>query len=83
MAPLSHHVGCWSCQTTRKAALVGLDRDGLLLPVPNPLSKYFHYAPSWWHRIEVMANHVVELLAPLLLYSPNRASGESLEVSAK
>ena len=39
-------------------------------PVPNPLSKYFHCAPPWWHRIEVMANHVIELLAPWILILP-------------
>ncbi|KAG7337892.1 lipase maturation factor [Nitzschia inconspicua] len=40
-------------------------------PIPNPLSKYFHWMPHWCHRGEVMVNHFVELIAPLLLLLPS------------
>jgi hypothetical protein len=39
-------------------------------PVPNPLSKYFHWMPHWWHQGEVLINHFVELIAPILLLTP-------------
>ena len=40
-------------------------------PVPNPFSKYFHWAPMWWHGFEVATNHFVELVAPWLLLLPS------------
>jgi lipase maturation factor 1 len=39
-------------------------------PVPNPLSRYFHWMPHWWHQGEVIINHFVELIAPVLLIAP-------------
>ena len=42
-------------------------------PVPNPLSWYFHQLPAWFHQLEVGFNHVVELIAPWLLFAPRRA----------
>lgn len=42
-------------------------------PNPNPLSWYFHQAPVWFHRIEVLFNHVVELVAPFFVFGPRRA----------
>ena len=39
-------------------------------PIPNPLSRYFHWMPPMWHRVEVLINHFVELLAPWLLIIP-------------
>ena len=39
-------------------------------PVPNPLTRYFHWAPKWWHKFEVLSNHFVELIAPWLLLAP-------------
>lgn len=39
-------------------------------PVPNPLSKYFHRMPKFWHKFELITNHFVELIAPLLLILP-------------
>lgn len=39
-------------------------------PIPNPLSRYFHWMPSKWHKIEVCLNHFVELVAPWLLIIP-------------
>ncbi len=33
-------------------------------PIPNPLSRYLHFMPKWFHRCGVLWNHVCELLAP-------------------
>jgi hypothetical protein len=42
-------------------------------PVPNPLSWYFHHLPVWFHRLEVLFNHLVELIAPFFVFGPRRA----------
>jgi len=42
-------------------------------PNPNPLSWYFHQAPVWFHRLEVLFNHLVELVAPFFVFGPRRA----------
>jgi len=42
-------------------------------PNPNPLSWYLHQLPPWVHRLEVLFNHVVELLAPFFVFGPRRA----------
>jgi len=42
-------------------------------PNPNPLSWYVHQLPVWFHRVEVLFNHVVELVAPFFLFGPRRA----------
>lgn len=39
-------------------------------PIPNPLSRYFHWMPPMWHKVEVLINHFVELIAPWLLIIP-------------
>ena len=39
-------------------------------PVPNPLTRYFHKMPKFWHRFEVLMNHFVELVSPWLLILP-------------
>jgi len=39
-------------------------------PLPNPLSWYFHRLPGTFHRIEVAANHVAQLVAPFGLFAP-------------
>ena len=41
--------------------------------MPNPLSWYFHHLPVWFHRLEVLFNHVVELIAPFFVFGPRRA----------
>ena len=41
-------------------------------PVPNPLSWFLHHLPSEWHQLEVLGNHVVELMLPWLLLIPQR-----------
>eukprot|EP01063_Lacrimia_lanifica_P002442 TRINITY_DN11289_c0_g3_i1.p1 TRINITY_DN11289_c0_g3~~TRINITY_DN11289_c0_g3_i1.p1 ORF type:complete len:502 (+),score=153.18 TRINITY_DN11289_c0_g3_i1:197-1507(+) len=42
-------------------------------PNPNPASWYAHHMPEWWHRLEVLGNHVVELALPWLTILPWRA----------
>jgi hypothetical protein len=39
-------------------------------PMPGPLSWQAHHLPRWWHRAEVVGNHVAQLGAPLLLAAP-------------
>jgi len=39
-------------------------------PMPGPFSWYFHRLPAQLHRIEVAANHFAQLVAPLLLFTP-------------
>jgi len=39
-------------------------------PVPNPLTRYFHWMPKFWHKGETLINHFVEVVAPWLLIIP-------------
>ncbi|SFB37592.1 Lipase maturation factor [Amycolatopsis marina] len=39
-------------------------------PMPGPLSWYFHYLPRPLHRVEVLANHVAQLVVPFALFAP-------------
>ncbi len=39
-------------------------------PMPNPLSWYFHHLPQLVHRVEVLGNHVGQLVAPFALFAP-------------
>ncbi|MEV4335026.1 lipase maturation factor family protein [Streptomyces sp. NPDC049597] len=39
-------------------------------PMPGPLSWFFHHLPKPAHRVEAGANHVVQLLVPVLLFTP-------------
>ena len=39
-------------------------------PMPNPLSWYAHRLPKSFHRLEVLGNHVAQLVAPVLLFAP-------------
>ncbi|WP_306231905.1 lipase maturation factor family protein [Agrococcus beijingensis] len=36
-------------------------------PMPGPFSRWAHLAPAWWHRLEVVGNHVAQLVAPWVL----------------
>lgn len=42
-------------------------------PLPNPLSPWFHFMPVWFHKFEVMVNHVTELAAPFFVFGPRLA----------
>uniref|UniRef100_A0A061SI24 Lipase maturation factor 1 n=1 Tax=Tetraselmis sp. GSL018 TaxID=582737 RepID=A0A061SI24_9CHLO len=52
-------------------------------PVPGPLSRQFHLAPGWWHAVETLGNHFVELAAPWLLLGPRdlRIAGGVIQVA--
>lgn len=39
-------------------------------PMPGPFSWYFHRLPAQLHRVEVAANHVAQLIAPVFLFTP-------------
>ena len=39
-------------------------------PLPNPLSLYLHFMPAWFHRGEVLFNHLVELIVPWFVFGP-------------
>ena len=39
-------------------------------PMPGPLSRQAHLLPAWFHRLEVIGNHVAQLGAPWLLLVP-------------
>ncbi|MGW3498227.1 lipase maturation factor family protein [Streptomyces sp. NPDC001020] len=39
-------------------------------PMPGPLSWFFHRLPKPVHRVEVAANHVTQLIVPVLLFTP-------------
>lgn len=36
-------------------------------PMPGPFSRLAHLAPLWWHKAEVLGNHVAQLVAPWVL----------------
>ena len=44
-------------------------------PNPNPYSYFAHHAPKQWHQFEVLGNHLVELVCPLLTIVPFRWAG--------
>ncbi|WP_329348376.1 lipase maturation factor family protein [Streptomyces sp. NBC_01261] len=54
---------CW-----RK--LTCLDFHHETQPMPGPLSWFFHHLPRPLHRVEVAANHVTQLIVPVLLFTP-------------
>ncbi len=39
-------------------------------PMPGPLSWFFHHLPAPLHRVEVAANHFVQLAVPVALFLP-------------
>lgn len=39
-------------------------------PMPGPLSRQAHLLPRWFHRLEVVGNHVAQLGIPFLLFAP-------------
>jgi Lipase maturation factor len=50
--------------------LTCLDYHHETQPMPGPLSWWFHRLPRPLHRVEVAANHVAQLVMPLLLFAP-------------
>ncbi|WP_114855131.1 lipase maturation factor family protein [Brachybacterium sp. YJGR34] len=41
--------------------LTAMDHHHLTQPMPGPLSALAHRAPRWWHRVEVLGSHAVQL----------------------
>ena len=50
--------------------LTCLDYHHETQPMPNPLSWYAHHLPRRFHRIEVLGNHVAQLVVPFGLLLP-------------
>src|SRR5216117_1921409 len=42
-------------------------------PIPSPISRYLHFAPHWFHNIETVWNHFVELVVPWFSFGPRLA----------
>ena len=42
-------------------------------PIPNPISRYLHFAPHWFHNIETAWNHFIELIVPWFSFGPRLA----------
>jgi lipase maturation factor len=42
-------------------------------PIPNPLSRFYHFKPLWFHKGGALYNHFVELLCPWMLFAPRVA----------
>jgi hypothetical protein len=42
-------------------------------PIPNPVSRFYHFRPLWFHQGGVLYNHLVELVCPWLLAWPRLA----------
>jgi hypothetical protein len=39
-------------------------------PLPGPFSRLAHLLPAWFHRLEVIGNHVSQLVVPWFLFAP-------------
>ncbi|WP_125775970.1 lipase maturation factor family protein [Antribacter gilvus] len=50
--------------------LTALDYHHETQPLPGPLSWHAHHMPRWWHRTEVVGNHVTQLVLPWFLFLP-------------
>lgn len=55
--------------------LTCLDYHHETQPLPGPLSRRFHNLPTWVHRVETGANHVVQLAVPFALFLPQPGAG--------
>ncbi|MFC7343677.1 lipase maturation factor family protein [Saccharopolyspora griseoalba] len=44
-------------------------------PMPGPLSRWFHWLPRPLHEVEVLANHVTQLVVPFALFAPQPVAG--------
>ena len=42
-------------------------------PIPNPISRYLHFAPMWFHKVETVWNHFAELVVPWFSFGPRTA----------
>jgi hypothetical protein len=53
--------------------LTCLDTHYETQPLPNPLSRAFHFMPAWTRRAGVLFNHLTELVAPWFAFGPRVA----------
>jgi hypothetical protein len=37
-------------------------------PIPNGLSRYFHFMPEWFHKLGVLYSHFASLVAPFFIF---------------
>ncbi|TMQ47982.1 MAG: lipase maturation factor family protein [Candidatus Eisenbacteria bacterium] len=51
--------------------LTCLDYHYLTQPIPNPLSRWFHFHPTAVHKTEVLYNHLVELVSSWFALAPD------------
>jgi hypothetical protein len=42
-------------------------------PIPNPISRYLHFLPLWFHKFETLWNHFIELVVPWFSFGPRTA----------
>jgi hypothetical protein len=42
-------------------------------PIPNPISRYLHFAPHWFHKFGTAWNHFSELVVPWFSFGPRTA----------
>ncbi len=42
-------------------------------PIPNPLSRFLHFMPQWFHKFGVLWNHFIELIVPFFVFWPTNA----------
>src|SRR5437667_3821440 len=42
-------------------------------PIPSPISRYLHFAPQWFHKLETLWNHFTELVVPWFSFGPRTA----------
>ncbi len=42
-------------------------------PLPNPLSWWLHFQPTWFHKFRVAWNHFIELVVPWFVFGPRSA----------
>jgi hypothetical protein len=42
-------------------------------PIPSPISRYLHFAPLGFHKIETAWNHFIELVVPWFSFGPRQA----------
>jgi len=50
--------------------LTALDFHHETQPLPGPFSWHAHHLPRWWHRVEVVGNHVTQLVVPFAFFAP-------------
>jgi lipase maturation factor len=42
-------------------------------PIPNPISRFYHFMPLWFHKGGALYNHLSELVSPCFVFGPRIA----------